>query len=157
MKSFFQCLTVAVLILIGCGKQTQQSNSVAQNELSRGALLLDSNSIDYVQVAHEPNIEHPVRVTVSGLIKGSSYMLKLSGPGLSPHSKALATALRESDASPSQWSGEVYWAVALYDRNGKETLAIGLDDSGRNGYIGTQAAHFQNDRMLKWMKSVLPN
>ena len=154
MKTFLWA--VPLLILFACGTRRTESSAV-QGELGRGALLLDSNSIDYVQVAHEPHIEHPVRVTVAGLLGGSSYMLRLSGPGLDPHSRALAGAMRESNASPSQWSGEVYWAVALYNRNGKETLRIGINESGRNGYIGDQAVLFQNDKLLKWMKSVLPN
>jgi hypothetical protein len=79
----------------------------------------------------------------------------MTGPALNPHLHELAVAFRDSKASQVSWSGDISWALALYDRAGNEVIKIGFDDSGRNGFVDSNAVRL-NGGLLKWAKSVLP-
>ena len=148
---------ILLLVVLGCHRQPDRTQSGAQERLNRAALLLDSNSIELVKIAHEPGrIEHPFQVTLDALVSGgTAQLLEVRGPALNPHSHDLANALRKAEVAKASWSGDVNWAVVLYDSKGKEVVRIGFDESGRNGYVDSDAVHMSAG-LLNWAQSVMP-
>jgi rhodanese-related sulfurtransferase len=145
-----------VLLLMGCQVQPKQPSSAAQKRLNEVAFLLDVDSIDAIRVVHSPPAEHPIRITLDTLVSaGGSYVLQLQRTPVELHSQELAEALRSADALNSTWSGEVNWAVVLYNVDRKEMVRIGLDESGRNGYVGADAVRL-NSGLVEWARSMLP-
>lgn len=148
--------SVSLLSLTGCQTGVRKPVSQYQGKLNEAAFLLETNSISAIQLVHSPQMEHPFRITLDSLVAGSAYSLKLSGQALDTRASKLAEALRSSDAVGSaDWNGDVTWGIVLYNNSGKEVVRIGFDNSGRNGYLGTQAVRL-NGRLLKLATKMLP-
>lgn len=146
---------VLLLLLVGCRAEPKKSSGV-QERLNETALLLDTDSIDSIKLVHSLPGEHWPRITLDSLVNGGTYALQLSRSAIELHSGELAEAFRSADASNSKWSGEVNWAIVLYDQGGKERARIGFDESGHNGYIGADAVQLKGSGIAKWARRTLP-
>ena len=148
-------ISVLVLVLAGCKSAPKILTSLPQNKLNHAALLLDSESIGAIRVVHSPPSEHPSRIALDALLLHSPYSLELSETALDARRSRVAVALRSSDAVNADWSGDVNWGMVLYDHSGKEMIRIGFDESGRRGFVGTDAVRM-NDNLLGLCRKLMP-